>query len=254
MRRAVFTSAVLAILAAASFPLFAQTDSDDVRQTVDGTIDIQKTAQEGQDAWAKEKAELVLRLRTARANVNYLTERKEFEERKAQALSGSIAELERRLEESSRLQASLQDTLSALLLRLEDWVAADLPFLMEEREARVAMLREEIVNPETIGAEKLRRILESLMIETNYGSTVEVTQDEIRLGDEDLFVDVLRLGRISLFWRTTDGERAGEYDRAGARWVELPSRYKRPIGEAMEMATRIRPVEVISLPLGRIEP
>jgi len=254
MRRSLFTSVVLAGLAAASLPLPAQTGFEDVKETVDEAIGVRKETQESQDAWTKEKAELTLRFRTARANVAYLTERKDFEERKAQALSESIAELERRLDESSRLRASLQDTLSALLIRLEDWVERDLPFLEEEREARLASLREEIVNPETIGAEKLRRILEALMIETNYGNTVEVTQDEIRLGDEDLFVDVLRLGRVSLFWRTTDHERAGEFDRATDRWVELDGRYKGPIGEAMEMATRIRPVEVISLPLGRIEP
>jgi hypothetical protein len=133
-------------------------------------------------------------------------------------------------------------------------VEQDLPFLREERQSRLAYLREEIVNPGTIGAEKLRRLLEALMIEMNYGSTVEVTQEQIEIGGETLFVDVLRLGRISLFWRTTDGERAGEFDRAGNRWVEFPSKYNRAIGEAMEMATRVRPVEMTSLPLGRIRP
>ena len=244
---------VLTILFLAAADTIAQSQSD-VTKTVEETIDTEKATQEGHDQWAKEKASLVLRLRTARANVDYLTKKKELEMSKAEALSKSIAELERRLDESARLRASLQDTLSALLERLETWTESDLPFIMDERRARLAGLRDEIVNPNTIGAEKLRLILQALQIETNYGNTVEVTQAEINLGGEELFVDILRLGRVSIFWRTTDGTRVGEFDRARGYWVELPEKYGRPIAETMEMAARIRPVEVVSLPLGRIEP
>ena len=63
---------------------------------------------------------------------------------------------------------------------------------------------------------------------------------------------MLRLGRVSLFWRTPDGKRAGEYDIAGSRWAELPEKYHGEIQSAMDMAARIRPVEIIELPVGRI--
>ncbi len=254
MKRAVSAFAILTSLAVFSLPIFAQNEKEKVDETVEETITIEHRTQARRDEWSKEKSDLILRLRTARVNVQYLTERKVFEQRKADALAGSIAELERRLDESSRLQADLQDTLNVILGRLEDRVASDLPFLPEERRARLTKLRGEIVNPETIGAEKLRRLLEALVIETNYGNTVEVTQAEIDLEGEKLFVDVLRLGRISIFWRTTDGKRAGQYDIATGGWVELPGNYHRNIGEAMEMASRMRPIEVISLPLGRIQP
>jgi hypothetical protein len=39
---------------------------------------------------------------------------------------------------------------------------------------------------------------------------------------------------------------------SAGRWTELPGRAKRRIQLAMEMATRMRPVELIDLPLGRI--
>jgi hypothetical protein len=125
---------------------------------------------------------------------------------------------------------------------------------MEERKSRIDYLKKEIVKPDVSDADKLRRLLEALQIEMNYGSTVEVTQQKIDLGGDELFVDLLRVGRVSVFWRTPDGKRCGEYDRGTRRWVELPGKYNRNIGTAMDMATRMRPVELLDLPLGRIQP
>jgi hypothetical protein len=246
------------LMAAATAPLMtplqARPQADDVRKTVDGTIQVQKETQQQQDQWEKEKTELVARYRAAKANVEYLRDRKALEGKRSQALDDAIAELERRLDESGRLQASLQDSLTAIVGRLEGWVEVDLPFLLEERRQRLAALREELVKPDVTGAEKLRRVLEALQVETGYGSSMDVAQQRIEVGGETLFVDVFRLGRISVFWRTPDGKRVGEYNRAAGEWVELPGKYKRSIGEAMDMAARVKPVELIALPLGRIQP
>jgi hypothetical protein len=252
-------SVAVVLLVLATVPLMAQSESQqpkakDVETTVDSTVQIHRGTQKMQDDWAQEKAELVARYKTAKANVQYLSERRAIQEKESAALDAGIAELERRLEESRRLEHSLQDTLITVLDRLEEWVARDLPFAMREREARVASLREMVVRPDVEGSEKLRRILEALEIETGYGLSVEVDQQRIEVGGEELFVDVLRLGRISLYWRTPDGSRIGEYDQGTGKWVELPSKYNRSIQYTMEMASRIRPVEVINLPLGRIQP
>jgi hypothetical protein len=233
---------------------YAQTEPEDLGGTVDGTIEIERDTQEKQDIWASEQAELQARYRTAKANVGYLSERRAAETQKAAALQENVAELRRRLEESQRLQDSLADTLSVILERLEKWVARDLPFLPEERAMRLDLLRQELAKPDIPGSDKLRRLLETLQIEAAYGGTIEVHQDQIQMGAEELFVDVLRLGRISVFWRTPDGKRMGEFDRATGEWVELPDKYARSVGLALDMAARIRPVELVALPLGRIQP
>jgi hypothetical protein len=230
------------------------TKSGSVGKTVDKTVGIDKDTQKKRDDWAAEKADLVARYRTAKANVEYLQDRKAVEEKKLSALQDAIAELERRLGESDRLNASLQDSLETVVARLDDWVGRDLPFLLQERRTRVESLENAVASPDITGAEKLRRVMEALMIEAQYGGTVEVTQQKIDVSGEELFVDILRLGRISVFWRTPDGRRVGEFDRASGHWVELPGKYNRNIGMAMEMASRVRPVEIINLPLGRIVP
>ncbi|MGD8412729.1 MAG: DUF3450 domain-containing protein [Candidatus Latescibacterota bacterium] len=253
MRRILLVALSLTLLAGIA-SLFAQSEPEKLKQTVDKTVGIQKETQQSQDQWEKEKSELVARYRAAQVNVNFLSERKAVEDKRLKALQESIAEMERRLEESDRLSLAIQDTLNTVLYRLDDWVQRDLPFLMEERKGRIDYLKKEIVKPDVSDADKLRSLLEALQIEMDYGSTVEVTQQRIDLGGEELFVDLLRVGRVSVFWRTPDGERCGEYDRGARQWVELPGKYNRNIGTAMDMATRMRPVELLALPLGRIEP
>ena len=51
----------------------------------------------------------------------------------------------------------------------------------------------------------------------------------------------------------TDGELIGTWDPVTADYVTLPGSYSRTLQKAMEMATRMRPVQLISLPIGRIE-
>ncbi len=250
MRRTALVALLLILVVG---QLIAQSSSDDVRETVQGTVDIDQRTQEERDTWASEQAELEARYRTAKADIAYLTERAASEEKAVAGLTESINELERRMHEAGLLQSSLQDTLDTIMGRLEGFVAQDLPFLTEERGRRLEVLRRELVRPDVTGAEKLRRLLEALQIETEYGKSAEVDQQEITLDGAPVFVDVLRIGRVSLFWRTPDGDRAGTFDRGSWEWVELPSSYGRTIGNAIEMASRIRPVQLIDLPLGRVQ-
>jgi len=148
----------------------------------------------------------------------------------------------------------MQDTLMVIFHRLEESVDAGLPFLPQEREMRLATVKDELVRPDVTSAEKLRRLLEVLQVEAGYASSVEVYQDVITVGEEEFHADVLRLGRAALFWRTPDGDRVGHFDPAAGLWSELPGADKRRISLAMEMADRMRTVELIDLPLGRIEP
>lgn len=231
-----------------------QPTASTVRGTVDAAVTVRQETQQQLDGWAAERAALQARLRGAEADVAYLSERRQAARERVAALEERVAELTRRHAEAARLEVGLQDTLWVMLRQLERWVAGDLPFLPRERATRLASLREEVARPDVPLAEKLRRLLEALQIETQYGATTEVYPDRIAVDGDSLYVDVFRLGRLSLFWRTADGARIGEYDRARGAWVELPGRHRRAITQAIEMAERRRATELIELPLGRIAP
>ena len=249
MTRILLTALVcLCLLSAGS--VLAQTE--DITEEVDTMIDTADQTQQKLDDWSSERDMLEARYRAAQVNVFYLKDRLEVAEAQARSLDGKVAELERRLAESGRLQASINDTLRTVFQRLEKVVAADQPFLAQERRDRMDNLRTLLAQADVAPAEKLRRLLEALLIEAKYGETVEVTRESIELGGEDVFVDLLRIGRLSLFWQTPDKERTGTYDPVSARYVELPESERREITRAMEMASNMRPVELMPLPLGRI--
>lgn len=226
----------------------------DLKNTVEQTVSNRQATQQQKNDWADEKAELVRRYRAAKANVAWLAERKAAETVRAESLDKVLDELSRRLGEADRLEGSLQDTLLVLQGRLAASVAMGLPFLAEERQTRLSLVEAELARPDVDSAEKLRRLLEALQIEAGFASSIEVYQAEIAVGGQNMFADILRLGRLALFWRTPDGSRVGQYDQATGQWSELPGSQKRSISLAMEMATRMRPFEVIELPLGRIAP
>ena len=250
--------AVAVVLSCSPGLLKAQSDSDgdvaQARQNTEQAIAARQQTQQQQDNWSDEKSALVARYRAAKANVDWLNDRKAEEEDRLAAIDGRISELGRRLAESDRLESSMQDTLQVIYDRLEESIQHSLPFLPAERRLRLESLANELVRPDVASGEKLRRLLEGLQVEAGYAATVEVYQDGITVADEDLHADILRLGRVALFWRTPDGDRVGTFDQATDQWVELPGGAKRNIALAMEMATRMRPVEIIGLPLGRIAP
>ena len=228
-------------------------DAKQLTDTVTKTVDTHQRTQKKQEAWAEEKSDLGARYRSAKAQVDYLEKKKTFEEKEVAQLDASNAELDRRMVESVRLNDSLQDSLNAVMTHLEKWVDRDVPFLMEERHARLASVRETIAKPDVTGAEKLRRVLEAIQVEANYGNVVELSQERIKVENEEISADVIRVGRVSIFWRSPDGKRVGEYDRAAKSWTELEGKYVRPINDLRDMAMRLRSTKVISLPLGRIQ-
>ena len=229
-------------------------DAGSVAGTVDETVQTRQGTQQRLDGWSQEKAELLGRYRLAKAQVDWLQARKLDLTAEADALAARVAELQRRLAEADRLNTSIQDTLQVIMRRLGDSVEQSLPFLPEERRLRIAAITAELARPDIEPADKLRRLLEALQVEAGYAATVEVYQDRIEVGGQSLHADILRLGRLALFWRTPDTERAGLYDQATDSWQELSGSYRRKLNLAMEMALRQRPVDLVELPLGRVAP
>ncbi|MEZ4389034.1 MAG: DUF3450 domain-containing protein [Candidatus Krumholzibacteriia bacterium] len=240
------------LTAALALVALGQDAADRVAQVADQSQDTRRATQQELDRWAVERADLKARWDAAAAQVAYLEERARLERDRLAALDAAGDELARRLEESQRLTSSLEDTLLAILGRLDRTVAADLPFLAGERTARLDHVRRELGDPAASPAEKLRRVLEALLIETGYGGALEVDQQRIAVGDEELLCDLLSVGRLGLFWLTPDEARGGAWDPAARRYVELVGAEREAVRRAMQMATRRRPVGVQPLPLGKV--
>jgi len=230
----------------------AQDPVDQITQVADQSQDTRRTTQQELDDWAAERASLRSRWDAAAAQVAYLEERAQLERDRLAALEDAGDELARRLEESQRLEASLEDTLLSILGRLDRAVERDLPFLEDERSDRLTGVRRSIGDPAASPADKLRRVLEALLIEARYGGALEVSQDRITVAGEELLCDLLMVGRLAYFWLTPDESRGGAWNPATSTFEELDGAELNAVRRAVLMATRRLPVGVQPLPLGKV--
>lgn len=224
--------------------------ADSVQQQARQAVETRRQAQRLVDAWSPQRARLADQAeRLQRELVSVRRQRAKTEAYLADQ-QAKITELQRRLAEIGRIRAGLEPLLDDTLARLEALVAADLPFLPEERSQRLAELRRVLADYDATLSEKARRLLEALAIEARYGSAVSVQEAELPLDGGTRRVRLLRLGRLGLFALDSQGRRAWRYDRARKKFLPLEG-FTRQLQQAAEIAQRRRVAGLVELPLGQ---
>lgn len=141
-----------------------------------------------------------------------------------------------------------------MLDSLEDFIALDMPFLLEEREQRVARLRILMERADLTAAEKSRRVFEAFQIENDYGNTLEAYKGKLNLDDRTFDVDYLRIGRFALLYRSVGNDHFGHWDTRAGRWVETgESQYQRNIDKGLRIARQEMAPELFTVPVPPVE-
>jgi hypothetical protein len=161
-----------------------------------------------------------------------------------------IASTNNKLMEMENLRQKLVPYLNEIIARLEAQMKKDLPFSQEERAKAIAGLKETVTDPKVSMGDKLKKVLEGVRTEMDYGNTVEIAMEEIPYKGQKLQVNVLRLGRTALFMRTIDDKEAGMYN--GKEWVPVSAEYNTEIKKAIENIKRSKSAEFVNLPLRRV--
>ena len=124
----------------------------------------------------------------------------------------------------------------------------DVPFLLEERKNRVAMLEQAMTRADVTLSEKYRRIIEAYQIEMDYGRTLEAYEGALGEGDDARTVLFLRVGRVALLYQTLDGKETGYWDPDGKRWV-VANEYRHGFKEGIAVAKKLRAPEMLIVPV-----
>ena len=225
---------------------------DQVTQPVTQTLRIQQQSQREANAWDVQRRKLMVELEGLQRQQQQLTHEKSDLSRQVDNSELAIAQLQRAIVESKRLTGELTPFLLETLQRLEQQVAADLPFLQQERQLRLKRLNVALQDSQLAIGEKFRRVMEALRVETEYGRSVEVVQRSLTIDGRDVLMNQLRLGRLALFGQSLDGQRSVIYDMAAQHWQPLDKQYNSEIGRALEMGSKHRPIDLLTLPLGKV--
>lgn len=236
------------LLLAAALSLGAAAQSDTVGKALDLTQQAQRASADSQgrvNQLDDQARTLLERYRAASWQAQQLNV---YAEQLNGLLSQQQSELAALQAQSADLDKAGQD-LMPLMLRmtdsLEQFVDLDLPFLKQERQQRVAALKQNLGDAQLSVGEKFRRILEAYQIEIDYGRSLGV--ESAQLGEQQ--VELLRLGRVALYALSPDGSQARIWDATSGQWQELPRSARGAIREAIKMARELSPANVLELPV-----
>lgn len=223
-----------------------------LKSPIQKSIQVHKATQKKIEDWSAERKRLTARHDDLSAENMRLTARKAETEKMLAATRVRIVAREKQLAALSRLAGNIRPTLDDIFQHLKQVERTDLPFLTQEREGRLASLDGILDDPRVPVSEKLRKTLEALLVEVEYGNTVSVYRETISIDDKSILVNIFRLGRISLFFQTLDRKTTGHYDAVLQKWAVLPSSMNHELNIAFEIAARQRPATIATLPIGRI--
>jgi hypothetical protein len=198
-------------------------------------------AQQGDQA-AQDPAERYARAVTDVASLERFNQ---LQEEQVRSQEEEMASIQRQLVEIDTTNRELLPLMQRMVDTLARFVELDVPFLIEERTARVDNLKRVMERADVSIAEKYRLILDAYQSELDYGRTLEAYEGK---GPDGRTVEFARLGRVTLLYRTLDGSEAGYWDAEKKDWVRDPS-YQEAVEQAIRRGNEDGAPELLTVPV-----
>jgi len=135
---------------------------------------------------------------------------------------------------------------------LEQSIALDLPFLMDERTKRIEDLKSIMERSDVTVAEKFRKVMEAYQIENDYGSSAEYYEETLTIEGQPRAFNILRIGRIGLYFQSDDTKITGRWDNAARQWV-VDDSARNEVRKGLRMARQLIAPELINIPVSAPE-
>lgn len=163
-----------------------------------------------------------------------------------------IASLTDQLSRVDEITSQTVPMLETLIDDLEAFIAADLPFRTEERQDRVARLREYLVDPNVSVTERYRQIMDAYTAEMEVGRKTDTWKETMDVDGKEVTVDMVLFGRVALVYMDPTGRYAKRFDRETSSWVDLEGKYKPEIEKAIRIIQGKRTQDVMYVPATKL--
>ena len=248
----VLLAAAAALLGAA---VAVQADTlDDILEVSASKTDAAKRSQARVDRLADETRNLLDDYKTVTKQIDGLRVYNARLQRQIDNQLRRIAEIDNAIDQVTVIQRQMTPLVIRMIDGLEQFVAMDVPFNLDERRARIEFLRTNVDRSDLTVAEKFRQVLEAYNIELQYGRGFETYHDTIDTGTGPRDVDFLRIGRLALVYQTTDGSEAGVWNNQSRSWQPLPTGdYAAAIRQGVRIAKKQATIELLNMPIAAPE-
>ncbi|MBT8148702.1 MAG: DUF3450 domain-containing protein [Gammaproteobacteria bacterium] len=167
-----------------------------------------------------------------------------------------ITQIDQAIIDVKSIQRQIPPLLEKMLDGLENFIALDVPFHLEERQGRAARLRDNMGKSNQSVAENFRQVLEAYKIENEYGRKLEAYEASVDFNGDGIErqVDMFRVGRIALLYRTLDGEEVGRWDNKNRRWEALDTgKWSDQVNTGIRIARNQAVKDILQLPIAAPE-
>lgn len=131
---------------------------------------------------------------------------------------------------------------------LEQSIKLDVPFLMDERTKRIDDLKAIMERSDVSVAEKFRKVLEAYQIENDYGTSGEYYTQTLTLDGTPRSYNMLRIGRIGLYFQSDDYKITGRWDNDKRQWV-IDNSARNEVRKGLRMARQLIAPELVVVPV-----
>ena len=160
-----------------------------------------------------------------------------------------ITDIRKQLDQFALIERGIVPLMLDSIDTLDKFIDLDVPFLLEERKARVARLRTIMNLSDVTVSEKYRQIMDAYQIETTYGRDIEAYTGLLEIGGVSRQVDFLRIGRTSLTYQTPDQEETGFWNKQDKQWEKLPNKYQNYVTHGLRVARKQVTPNLLELPI-----
>ena len=165
-----------------------------------------------------------------------------------------IGDIENSIDQVTVIQRQVTPLVIRMIDGLEQFVKLDVPFLLEERNERIAFLRANVDRSDLSVAEKFRQVLEAYKIENEFGRKVTAYKGSLQIEGVERDVNFFQVGRIALLYQTTDTETSGAWDQEAGDFVKLDkSEYRTAIMKGLRVARKEASIDILKLPISAPE-
>jgi len=198
----------------------------------------------------QQATELLTEYRANVKQLDLLTRFNDSQRAEVENQLSQIAGLEQDIANVEGLEQAVVPLIGDMLAQLKTIVAADIPFLLEERQARLDRLDNIMADATQTAASRFRLIIEAYQIENEYGRTIQAYDNVVTNGGEELTVEFLRIGRIALIYKSADDSILRIFNSETGNFEDLDKSFLDDVRLALRMAKEQTPPGLLQIPVG----
>ena len=150
-----------------------------------------------------------------------------------QSQNSEIDSLNKQLGTVESIKQGMVPMMLKMTAAIEDSINSDVPFLMNERLARVDRVKAVLADPDVSPAEQYRQVLNAFKVEVSYGQGLDSYEGAHPTKPGNV-VNYIRFGRVAFVYMTKDESELALYNMNTKSWDQLGG------SRALEMRQAIR--------------